>query len=154
MLEIKINNMKKIIILILLIVSISYSQTELDSLKSYYKITNFGRPNKQVYFIQEIQLKDSIIKITDTLTGKSIIELKEKLTDSIIAKCIHPKWEVIKDSNRCYNCKVKWGLKNKPPLVSYMVLRKGVLYWIWWDKTIHPVKELELIKEPMIKEIK
>lgn len=145
--------MKRIIILILLTVSISFAQTEGDSLKSYYKIINFGKPDKQIYFIQEIQLKDSVIKLTDTLTGKSIIELKEKVTDSVIAKCIHPKWETVKDSNQCYNCKVKWGLKSKPPPVSYMVLRKGVLYWIWWDKTIHPVKELEIIKEPIIKEI-
>jgi len=146
--------MKKIITLILLAVSISFAQTEGDSLNSYYKITNFGRPNKQVYFIQEIQIKDSIIKITDTLTGKSIIKMKEKVTDSVISKCIHPKWEVVKDSNVCYNCKVKWGLKSKPPLVSYMVLRKGILYWVWYDKTIHPVKELEIIKKPIIKEIK
>ena len=143
--------MKKIITLILLTVSISYSQTELDSARGYYKIINFGKPNKQVFWIQEIQLKDSIIKITDTLTGKSIIEMKEKLTDSILSKCIHPKWETIKDSNQCLNCKVKWGLKDKPPAVSYMVLRKGILYWIWWDKTVHPVKELELIKEKTIK---
>jgi hypothetical protein len=145
--------MKKIIILILLTVSISFAQTEGDSLKSYYKIVNFGRPDKQVYYIQEIQLKDSLIKITDTLTGKSIIEIKEKITDSVIAKCIHPKWNIIKDSNVCINCKVKWGLKSKPPLVSYMILRKGILYWVWADKTIHPVKELEIIKEPIIKEI-
>ena len=146
--------MKKIIILILLISSTVFAQTEGDSLKSYYKITNFGRPNKQVFFIQEIQLKDSIIKITDTLTGKSIIELKQKLTDSVISKCTHQKWEVAKDSNQCINCKVKWGLKDKPPLLSYMVLRKGILYWVWADKTIHPVKEIQIIKEPIIKEMK
>jgi len=39
-------------------------------------------------------------------------------------------------------------------LVSYMVLRKGILYWVWYDKTIHPVKEIQIIKEPIIKEIK
>jgi hypothetical protein len=144
--------MKKII-LILLFPIMLFAQTEGDSLNSYYKIIDFGKPTKKIYFIQEIQLKDSIIKITDTLTGKSIIELKEKLTDSVIAKCSHLKWNVIKDSNECINCKVKWGLKSKPPLVSYMVLRKGVLYWIWWDKTIHPVKEIQIIKEPIIKEI-
>jgi hypothetical protein len=144
--------MKKIILILLLIPIICFGQTEKDSLNSYYKIINFGKPDKQIYFIQEIQLKDSVIKLTDTLTGKSIIELKEKLTDSVIAKCIHPKWITLKDSNQCYNCKVKWGLKSKPPLVSYMILRKGILYWFWWDKTAHPVKELEIIKEPIIKE--
>ncbi len=142
------------ILLILLFPIMLFAQTEGDSLKSYYKIIDFGKPTKKIYFIQEIQLKDSIIKITDTLTGKSIIEMKEKVTDSVISKCIHPKWEVIKDSNVCINCKVKWGLKSKPPLVSYMVLRKGVLYWVWADKTIHPVKEIQIIKEPIIKEIK